>query len=147
MPRPRIERFSCPRDPRLESGLNAIIAELNRLGQMDADGQIGFSNGEDGPKFWLHGITNNAGLILCRITSAGLTARQADVPTAGIDTLGTGTVKRYLTDGETIILSATSEPATSSYWVAIDGDSDGWFSDLGGTLSLVTRHCLDAPPA
>jgi hypothetical protein len=83
-------------------------------------------------------IISPSGLVLCRIGSGGFTARAGG-------TLGTGTVTRYETDGDTVTLAAASEPATSSYYVAIDGDRDCWCAVLGDKLSLVTRHCQDPP--
>lgn len=100
--------------------------------------------GGDGRARWP--VLSPEGLILCRISTGGFTARVKDSPTTGKDTLGTGMVRRYETDADGLVieLADDEEAATSSYFAVIAGDFDGWFTDLGGKLSLVSRHCLNA---
>lgn len=119
-----------------EDGAKRVIRATKHVEQS-------IKGGGPGPR--RYPVLSPSGEILCRIGPGGFSARVKDSPTPGTDTLGTGTVTRYETDGNTVTLAAESETATSTYFDAIDGDRDGWFSLYGDKLTLKTRHCQDAP--
>jgi hypothetical protein len=137
MARPTIPRFVCS-DKSLERGLNALVAELNRLGKWSTDGRIGFSNGEDGPKQWLNARSATSPIVRARITSAGLTARTGTSPDF---TCGTGKAIRYTFDGATRTLGTVEEDVFNDYPVLVTGPRDAWFAEIGGNLYLMPPNC------
>jgi hypothetical protein len=124
--------------PITAAAFNAIIDELNRINKIGGDGLIDVSNGPDGPKVRRLHTVSGLGLVRARISTDGMTARTGTSPDF---ICGTGTVTRYTFDGENRTLGDTDEDAFNDYPVTVDGDRDGWFAEIGGSLYIVLENC------